>query len=104
MQKRTSIIWILLVAMVCACSGNKDSLLETAAQCVETAPAKALTCLDSIREPGLLGKDGLAEYYFLRWHATFLRDGNLGNTLPSTEAAAYWEKKKDYRKAAWTWL
>ena len=90
--------------MVCACSGNKDSLLETAAQYVETAPAKALTYLDSIREPGRLGKDGLAEYYFLRWHATFLRDGNLGNTLPSTEAAAYWEKKKDYRKAAWTWL
>ena len=104
MQKRTSVIWILLVAMVCACSGNKGSLLETAAQCVETAPAKALACLDSIREPGRLGKDGLADYYFLRWHATFLRDGKLGNTLPSTEAAAYWEKKKDYRKAAWTWI
>ena len=93
-----------MVAMFCACSGGKDSLLEQAAQCVETAPAEALACLDSIEEPGRLGKDGLAEYYFLRWHATFLRDGNLGNSLPVPEVAAYWESKKEYRKAAWAWL
>lgn len=93
-----------MIAMFCACSGGKDSLLEQAAQCVETAPAKALACLDSIEEPGRLGKDGLAEYYFLRWHATFLRDGHLGNSLPVPEVAAYWESKKEYRKAAWAWL
>ena len=61
MQKRASVIWTVLVAMFCACSGGKDSLLEQAAQCVETAPAEALACLDSIEEPGRLGKDGLAE-------------------------------------------
>ena len=104
MQKRASVIWTVLVAMFFACSGGKDSLLEQAAQCVETAPAEALACLDSIEEPGRLGKDGLAEYYFLRWHATFLRDGNLGNSLPVPEVAAYWESKKEHRKAAWAWL
>ena len=104
MQKRASVIWTVLVAMFCACSGGKDSLLEQAAQCVETAPAEALACLDSIEEPGRLGKDGLAEYYFLRWHATFLRDGNLGNSLPVPEVAAYWESQKEHRKAAWAWL
>ncbi len=95
---------LLLALFLFACEGREMFCLRQAEELAESNPELALKHLDSVKSPTGLGKDNLLNYYFLKWHATFMRDGRLDDFFPSEEAARYWEKQGDAYRAAYVWL
>lgn len=71
---------------------------------MENDPVQALQCLDSIENPGRLRIADLANYYFLRWHATFAKAGELRGFVPLPQLAEYWEEQGELVKAGYTYL
>lgn len=95
---------LLFALFLMACGGRERECLEQAEKWAESNPELALEYLDSLKSPVALGKDDFLNYYFLKCHATFMRDGRLDDFFPSEEAAGYWEKKGNAYRAAYAWL
>ena len=95
---------LLLALFLYACEGREMFCLRQAEELAESNPELALKHLDSVKSPAAFGKNNLLNYYFLKCHATFMRDGRLDDFFPSEEAARYWEKQGDAYRAAYVWL
>lgn len=97
-------ITILLIFGVFSCTSINKDLLEQAEYLIESDPDAALKCLDSIENNIHLNLKQTASYQLLKWHGTFLRDGDLEAFIPIMKLAEYWQKQENKRKTAYSYF
>lgn len=95
---------IFVVILVSSCENNVERYLDRAEGLAEVDPEASLACLDSLSDKTHLKLDEMAKYYFLKWHATFMRDGELENLIVITKVPEFLQKKGDKHKAAYAFL
>ncbi len=94
----------LIIALFTSCQNHGKDYFKEIEELIEINPDSSLKSLASIKRSIKLTTDQLVHYHFLKWHATFTRDGYLENFTSTPKIPEYWLRKNDEHKAAYAYL